>query len=113
VERNAVAISPPLVKPAITFVACAHPPPANRAIGPRTKPNHFPQVRCPVVQRGGPLRRHRTKVPLVRVGAVPSVLISHLRWLGVLALIVVAFVADLFLPKHRPERSEGAPPVML
>lgn len=49
----------------------------------------------------------------MRVGAVPSVLISHLRWLGVLALIVVAFVADLFLPKHRPERSEGAPPVML
>jgi hypothetical protein len=30
-----------------------------------------------------------------------------------LALIVIAFVASLFLPKRRPERAEGAPPVMM
>jgi EmrB/QacA subfamily drug resistance transporter len=30
-----------------------------------------------------------------------------------LALIVVAFLASLFLPKHKPEQAESAPPVMM
>ncbi|HET9125496.1 MAG TPA: MFS transporter, partial [Solirubrobacteraceae bacterium] len=37
---------------------------------------------------------------------------GHTFWWA-LALIVVAFIASLFLPKRRPERAEGAPPMLL
>ena len=37
---------------------------------------------------------------------------GHTFWYA-LALIIVAFVASLFLPKRRPENAEGAPPAMM
>ncbi len=37
---------------------------------------------------------------------------GHTFWWA-LGLIAVAFVASLFLPKHKPQQTEGAPPVMM